>query len=847
MGEIYAKESNPSDIVTDDETGRMYVKNQILVSAYPGVDKAVIESIAAEIGAGIVGYIELTNDYQLEFISDKTSEEIIVLIDFVGSFSFISNCSFNYFIESEDDSEMPWEDALYTDNIKAWQKGGTGFTFYNDGTKVSDEGMLSCKTGDNWGLKALNIPAAWQITNNNNSVKVGIYDHGFAFSHKDLSFAKQYNNVNVQDDRSHGTHVAGIIGAKHNNIGIAGVSTNAEIITYSYDGGGHDEMKEKLAFATLIGNHVRVINYSQAWDYNLAYAASNPIALKHSLALDEIEAYKSIMEEFLLKLYTMGYDFNIVTSAGNTNGKKFVEDDSQRYGYYWVERDNPLGKKEVNVLAEYNSALNAITNPILKNRIIVVGSVAHSSQENNTKAVYTMNISSNLGARVDAVAPGTQILSTVPDSYPETEIKGYALQSGTSMAAPHIAGIIALMYQSNPSLCADDAKRIICNYENRIEGVMDSEGYEYYMPDAEKCVRESYDYKGSGYIESENGLVIGKIEKLNGEPIKNINVYVCRSGMDANLNAIGQGVYLVQTDENGTYTCSAPTGWYDIFINEAGYMPYQYRGVYVTSEEVNYIDTIKLSQLTTETFGQVEFKGNVIDAVNGRPVTNAVIRFRAGWNKRTGAYVKDIRGNICQDASDYNGEVCIQMYTGVYTAEITKDGYVIGYYNVSVLKEIQTATLFVLNPELDENDYRIVLSWGAEPRDLDSHLSYIINGTRQFHVYYYNMTPLYCGEHIAMLDLDDVNGYGPETVTITVKASMVEEGKFSYAVHNFTYRSYSNDEHLSASGAKVKVYKGSDLVKTYNVPLNKIGTVWHVFDLDSNGVKTVNTFSNIIP
>lgn len=193
IGEAYYKQPKPEDIVFDEESGVKYVKNQLLISAFEGLEKRVIEDICKEIGANIVGYIQLTNDYQIEFTNDKTLNEISDIADYLNSYSFISTVTLN--MSSDVKIEAISNDAKYKDD--PWDEQNP--------------------EGNNWGLEALNVPSAWDYRDNFSSVKVGIYDEGFDEAHEDLAFDDISNNTDDVGKETHGTHVAGIIAATHNN------------------------------------------------------------------------------------------------------------------------------------------------------------------------------------------------------------------------------------------------------------------------------------------------------------------------------------------------------------------------------------------------------------------------------------------------------------------------------------------------------------------------------------------------------------------------------------------------------------------------------------------------------
>jgi uncharacterized protein YfaP (DUF2135 family) len=118
---------------------------------------------------------------------------------------------------------------------------------------------------------------------------------------------------------------------------------------------------------------------------------------------------------------------------------------------------------------------------------------------------------------------------------------------------------------------------------------------------------------------------------------------------------------------------------------------------------------------------------------------------------------------------------------------------------------------------------RAVLNWGATPNDLDEHV--VFTGS---HVFFRSKE----GDQ-ADLDVDDTDSYGPETITLrTRKAGL----KYIYAVHNYSDRENPGSTTLTSSHAKVFVYIGESLIKSYYVPTAKAGTLWIVFGIDEDGI-----------
>lgn len=208
------------------------------------------------------------------------------------------------------------------------------------------------------------------------------------------------------------------------------------------------------------------------------------------------------------------------------------------------------------------------------------------------------------------------------------------------------------------------------------------------------------------------------------------------------------------------------------------------------------------------------------------------------------AVIKDKKISGAQVVIQRNGEQSISSLSddsgnaqiGNNTTD-TNDSLIIikkNGYSTLVAKCPCSGMSYALSPTMKGLDsMRVVLGWGRSPFDLDSHMVYPEN-----HIFFANKL----GDN-GNLDVDDIDSYGPETITLTRR----ENGKpYIYAVHDYSNQSDPDTKNLSNSEAKVFVYVGESLVRTYYVPKNQSGNLWTVFKVNENGaIEDVNNIKGI--
>lgn len=230
--------------------------------------------------------------------------------------------------------------------------------------------------------------------------------------------------------------------------------------------------------------------------------------------------------------------------------------------------------------------------------------------------------------------------------------------------------------------------------------------------------------------------------------------------------------------------------------------------------------------------GSATLSGTVVDATTGLPVQGATACF---------VYSGNVSG-LC-DNTDANGEFVLQLLpAGDHAVQVSKSGFTTAREAVQLSDGATTTVRIALNPGLSSGELRIVLSWNADPSDLDSHL-WIPQGSSYYEVYFSNKGDCDAAPY-ACLDVDDTTGYGPETTTV----SRLLTGVYSYAVHW-----YGGTGSWATSGGTVRVYDASGLIATYTAPSNANepgagGMVWwYVFDLDGGSLVPKNTLSSNPP
>ena len=287
-----------------------------------------------------------------------------------------------------------------------------------------------------WHYPLISLPGAWDSSVGSPEVVVAVVDTGILGGHPDLqgqlvdgydfvrnaAAAGDGDGIDPDPEETvggadpdavnfHGTHVAGTVAARGNNgIGVAGVAYGARVMplrALAADGGTSYDVLQAVRYAAGLPNDSGVVPQRPADIINLSLGGSG---------------FSQVSQDLYNELRAMG--IAVVAAAGN----------------------------EGSSLPSYPAAYDSVI------------SVSAVDVEQRVTAY------SNRGSTVDVAAPGGDgSRDSNGDGYPDGILSTggadgefvYTFLSGTSMAAPHVAGVLALMKSLNPALDAADMERLL--------------------------------------------------------------------------------------------------------------------------------------------------------------------------------------------------------------------------------------------------------------------------------------------------------------------------------------------------------------------------------------------------
>ncbi|MFN2328182.1 MAG: S8 family serine peptidase [Chromatocurvus sp.] len=286
-----------------------------------------------------------------------------------------------------------------------------------------------------WHFPLINLPAAWQITNGNPEVIVAVVDTGILSGHPDLAGQLVPGYDFIRDPESagdgdgidpdpedigtgdlggnfHGTHVTGTVAAAGNNrIGVAGAAWGVRVMplrALGTDGAGTSyDIGQAVRFAAGLANDSGRLPARPADVINLSLGG---------------EGFSQFNRDLYREVRRRG--ISVVAAAGNKGSS---------------EPDYPAGYPDVFSVSAIDAQRNL--------------------------APY-----SNRGSSIDLAAPGGDSGSDFTgDGYPDGVLStgaadgnfAYTFASGTSMAAPHVSAVLALMKSVNPGLRASDMASLL--------------------------------------------------------------------------------------------------------------------------------------------------------------------------------------------------------------------------------------------------------------------------------------------------------------------------------------------------------------------------------------------------
>lgn len=415
---------NPQDL-SSDYSGILF-SGVINIYLERNTDSGYINTILEKYNARVVSSIEISNNYRIILNDEKTETEFNQIIDEINEDTNVFVAVKHMLMEGDYvEIEDPWEENNIT-----WDDDNPD--------------------GNNWGVEKTKILSAWSynsILNKNVSIGVvdaGIYKHNDHSDIRVVTDSEYSNNSETKEHQfnNHGTHVFGTIGATWNNVGITGIVRNGKYSFSSFRNLTGNFLHDILIARPTVINQSAGHNVPDGEDSWFASFLPNTLDKIKNNDIDSINEFKKDVsvhrKKRIVDMISSGFTnpenkVIVVQSSGNQDIDVFYHRGFESVKYT-DDSDSDYIANKINTLSDH---------------VVIVGSV----NENARRSVF-----SNYGDLVDIYAPGENILSTTMGSDNDHE---YTKLGGTSMASPHIAGVLGLIYGANPDLEAAQAKYIL--------------------------------------------------------------------------------------------------------------------------------------------------------------------------------------------------------------------------------------------------------------------------------------------------------------------------------------------------------------------------------------------------
>lgn len=549
---LYVPDNNSAAF--DSTTGITYINNIVLIFFNEGVSEYDIDRVINSVNGTIVGCIPIIDQYQVK-INTHTLSELDEICEALKSDPCVSNAIYDVVIPISSDAipDDPWTKHWYNDNNQTW-----------DSTNPS---------GENWWLEAIDAIGAWDYSDDLNRISVGVVDNGFDAGHEDLKNVIKYTSP-VNDKEDHGSHVAGIIAAEDNNKkGITGIVWDCDLYTWDWSLNTTQNIANSIfgldwnttnqilgGSVLLIEKGAKVINLSAGMTASMTGT---------TLTDKDVDIQGESASTYLHSLLTRGYDFLIVQSAGNGNSNQISVDAKYNGLYCSINTSNCVTSDKV-------SAEDII------GRIVVVGAAQNNGNNN-----YSQTSWSNAGTRVDICAPGNDIYSTVPGGF----AGGYQNMSGTSMAAPVVAGVAALAWSANEELNGREVKEIICDPSNTRHIVSDNTSSSHPLRNTYRMIDAKLSVEAALYYSKQKTISLNFIDTATNSNLvcNEVGLEVISSDIHATktLSLIHKVFSDGSSNNYSTASITLPYGAYVMNFSANGYQDIV--DIWTSPNDANYI------------------------------------------------------------------------------------------------------------------------------------------------------------------------------------------------------------------------------------------------------------------